>query len=312
VRRLGLYVSCLFLGCGAQAIGPPPNAPSLRSPLTAMPPDLDLVLRLDLSRIRDTLGAPAMASLAEQAVRALHGADQATDALVLGALGESDTLWLGLRPGAAPSAADTVMVMVGRFPDFDPHRAESSPRFESGIDLGGDVRRYDRAAPAQRSAPARFYTRGQELVVSVSQAELDSVERAIELGRAAPPLEPAEKGVLSAAARGTALDAAPFRELPAVRDLARHARRCDLTADLTSVGLDAALSLQLEDASVAEQVADALRKIGQDLASAPGRLATLVARVTVSTSAEYVTLRLSLDLRELSEIVNCRAQACAW
>ncbi|HTA92479.1 MAG TPA: hypothetical protein VK745_23035 [Polyangiaceae bacterium] len=321
-RRLGLaaarwacdamFFAALLGGCSRDHIGPPPAAPSVAQPLDAMPGDLDLVVRLDLHRIRDTLGAPAMANIAEQAVHSLHGADQATDALLLRALGQTDTLWLGVRPTAGLEAADTVLVMVGHFPNFDPHGVASTPPFAAPIELGAAFRRYDRAHPKARSAPARFYTRADDLLVSLSEAEIDSVERSLEERRGAPPLEPPEKGTLSAVLRPRALPPELFDLAPSLERLARTAERCELTADLTSVGVDASVSLKFEDSSAATRVEHALTDVRDALKSAPGRLSKLVTRIDVSSAAEFVTLRLSLARDELSELVNCRGSGCAW
>jgi hypothetical protein len=305
---------CLLVvsACSSQHIGPPPDAPHVTRPLSAMPADLDVVLRIDLKRIRDTLGVPAMAAISEQALRGLHGTDSATDQLRLKLLGETDTLYLGLRPGASLDVADSVFVMVGKFPGFDPERAESSPRFLRPVDLGGDMRRFDRASPPARGAPARFYARGDDLVVSVSEAEIDSVERTLEQGRGMPSLEPLEKGVLSAVARPGALPSELFAGSHTLQELADRARRIELDADLTSAGVDASLALKLEDANAAERVGHALGDLRDALQTSPGRLAKFAARVKVTSAAEFVTLHFELGRDELSELVNCRGTACAW
>jgi hypothetical protein len=302
----------LAVACAPDRIGPPPSAPSVVRPLEAMPGDLDLVVRLDLHRIRDTLGSAAMTAITEQAVHGLKGADQATDALLLSALGQTDTLWLGVRPMAGFETGDSVFVMTGHFSHFDPHAAASTPHFDPPIELGGNFRRFDRAPPKTRSAPARFYTRGDDLVVSLSEAEIDSVERSLEERRGALPLEPAEKGVLSAVARPRVLPPEFFALSPALGKLAQTAERCELNADLTSAGVDATLSLKFEDPSSAERVGAALTDLREALKGETGRLAKLAGRLAVSNAAEYVTLRLSLGQGELSELVNCRGAACAW
>jgi len=302
----------LVTACSAHHIGPPPDAPRITRPLSAMPADLDVVLRIDLKRIRETLGAPAMAAISEQALHGLHGTDSATDELRLKLLAETDTLYLGLRPGASLDVADSVFVMVGKFPGFDPEHAQSSPRFAGPVDLGGDLRRFDRASPPARGAPARFYAHSDDLVVSVSEAEVDSVERTLEQGRGMPALEPLEKGVLSAVARPRALPSGLFAGSHTLQELAERARRLELDADLTSAGVDASLALKLEDPSAAEQVSHALGDLRDALQSSPGRLAKFAARVKVTNAAEFVTLHFELGRDELSELVNCRGSACAW
>ena len=309
---LGVLYALLGSGCSAPHIGPPPNAPSVARPLDAMPADLDLVVRLDLRRIRETLGELTMLEISERAVHGLHGADSATDALLLEALKGTDTLWLGLRPTRALTGADSVFVMAGHFPNFDPHGAASTPRFELPLDLGGNLRRYDRAHPPLRFAPARIYSHAEDLVVSLSEAEIDSVERSFEEQRGAPGLEPAEKGVLSAVARSRVLPMELFAGSETLRSLAQRASRLELNADLSNAGVDASLALKLEDAPTAENVGKALTEVRDALQGGSGRLAKLAQRVKITNAGPYVTLQLAIGRDELGELVNCHGLACSW
>lgn len=308
----GLLAALLLGACQRQHVGPPPDAPRLLRPFSAMPADLDCVVRLDLQRMRDTLGAPAMQAIGERAMLGLRGADSATDELLLHALATTNTLWIGFRPSRDLEPKDSVFVLSGHFADFDPGRANSTPPFEPALDLGADLRRYDRARPAARSAVARIYAHGDDWIVSLSQAEIDSVERAIEEQRGAPALEPAEKGALSAVARPRALPVELFAGFQALQHIAERADRLELTADLTGAGVDAELGLKFEDESAAEQVGRALEELRNALNQGSGRLAKFAARVRVSSAAQYVTLRLSVGRDEFSELVNCRGSACAW
>ena len=61
-------VALLLAGCAARRAAPPP-APSVEDPAGIVPPDLDLVLRLDLGRLRDALGQGALDELTRRAVR---------------------------------------------------------------------------------------------------------------------------------------------------------------------------------------------------------------------------------------------------
>ena len=313
-KALVLVGLCALLGsaCHSERIGPPPNAPTLVRASDAMPADLDLVVRLDLRKIRDALGGPAMTALSRQAVQGLRGADRATDALLLSALEQTDTLWLGVRPTRALEAADTVFVMSGHFPNFDPHRAESAPRFGPPLDLGGDLRRYDRAPPPARAAPARIYVQGDRLLVTVSVAEIDSVERSLEEQRGGPPLEPAEKGVLSAIARPQVLPLGILAGTGSLRRLVQSADRLELNADLNGSGVDATLALKFEDPPLAEKVAKALNEMRDALGADSGRLAKLATRVKVESAGQFVSLHFTVGRDELSELVNCRGSACAW
>jgi len=313
--RHGLLVGLCALtasACAAERVGPPPSAPSLVRAADAMPADLDLVVRLDLRKIRDTLGGTAMSALSVVIVQGMRGADRGTDALMLRAFEHTDTLWLGVRPTANFEVADSVFIMAGHFPDFDPHRAESTPSFGPAIDLGGDLRRYDRARPPTRSAPARIYVRGDDLLVSSSEAEIDSVERSLEEQRGLPPLVPAEKGVLSAVARPQVLPLSILAGTGSLRRLVQSADRLELNADLTGSGVEATLALRFADPPQAEQVAKALSDMRDALSADSGRLAKFATRTQVSSAGSYVSLRLSLGRDEFSELVNCRGSGCTW
>ncbi|HET7544000.1 MAG TPA: hypothetical protein VFK05_29215 [Polyangiaceae bacterium] len=316
IRARGLWLlglsALLGSACGSERVGPPPSAPSLERPTAAIPADLDLVLRLDLRKMRETLGGPAMTALGEQALLGLRGDDRETDALLLRALEQTDTLWLAVRPTATLSVADSVWVMVGHFPRFDPHRAASTPRFGPALDLGGNLRRYDRPHPALRSAPARIYARGDDLLVSLSEAEIDSVERSLEEQRGMPPLEPAEKGAFSAVARPQALPLSILAGTESLRRVVANANRLELNADLTGSGLDATLALRFEDTLLAEQVARALNEMRAALGADSGRLGRFATRTKIGSAGQYVSLQLALGRDELSELVNCRGSACAW
>ena len=311
--RLAVCAAVSVTACHSRTmIGPPPSAPRVSHPESAIPADLDVVIRLDLRRIRETLGPAEMAEQSARAVRQLHGTDDATDALLLRALSQTDTLWLGLRPTHGLDAADNVLVMSGHFSDFDPRRAESTPPFGLPLDLGGDVRRYDRPHPNSRSAPARIYRHGDDLIVSLSEAEIDSVERSFEEQRGAPGLEPIEKGVLSAALRPRALPKGLFAGAEPLQRLAERAERIELNADLTGAGLSASLALKFADPSTAEQLGTALTELRDALRGGSGRLAKFAARLEMSSAGPYLTANLSLGRDELSELVNCRGSACAW
>jgi len=301
-----------LLGCAPATLRPPPPPPSAVRPLDAMPGDLDLVVRLDLKRIRDTLGNTVMQGITEQAMAGLHGEDRGTDKLLLGALNQTDTLWVGFRPANGLDGADSVFVLRGQFSKFDPHAAASVPPFAPPVDLGAAFRRYDRKPPALRSAPARIYTRDDDLIVTLSEAEIDSVERSLEQHRGAPPLEPADQGALSAVARPRVLPSAWFDASPALERLAGHARRLELNADLTSAGVDASLALKFEDAATAKRLGSAITELRDSLSGASGRLAKLATKTEVTSAGEFVTLHLTVGRGELGEIVNCRGTACAW
>jgi hypothetical protein len=252
-RRLAAVA--LFLlpltSCAPGRSPQPPPAPNVDDAAQLVPADLDLVLRLDLARVRDALGAGVLDELRRRALRA----DASGSGPLVAAFAHGDTLWLGARPGEALESSDFVWVLRGNFAAFDPHR---SGQFGPAEDLGGALRRFDRVGKSERADPARFYLHAADLVVAASPAELDSIERTLEQGRRDAALEPPSKGLLSLAVRPRAL----LQRLPAgagqLRKLAEHVLRIEGSADVTSAGVALELAFEFGDAQGAEQVARAL------------------------------------------------------
>src|SRR5262249_57714767 len=97
----GLAVACLgaLAGCAASR-PPPPRAPALSTPNDAIPPDLDLVIRVDLAKVRAALGPEGIAVLRRGAASAA-GAETGSDFFVR-ALEHADVACLALRPELVP------------------------------------------------------------------------------------------------------------------------------------------------------------------------------------------------------------------
>ncbi len=116
--------AALALGCASRSLPPPPPQSPLVDAKSALPPDLDLVVRVDLARVRSALGPSAVADLrrAAQSSSGLEGSDS-----LLGPLFEhADVLLVGVRPRLATDL-DHVIVLEGRFDDFDPSKIRTEP-----------------------------------------------------------------------------------------------------------------------------------------------------------------------------------------
>ena len=192
-------------GCARERIGPPPDAPGVGEPADAIPPDLDVVIRVDLRRMRAALGPSAIDRL-QVPVGADGAEDGGDDARLLAdVLEKSDLVFIGFRPGLALGATDRVIASEGRFEDFDVRRHGGQARWAAGQDLGAAWRMYERRQSPARGVPARVYLRGTDLLVLVSVAEIDSVERALEGRSVSARLEVPSRGAVSMAARAESL-----------------------------------------------------------------------------------------------------------
>ena len=106
--------AALALGCAGSRPPPPPPKPPLVEAKGALPPDLDLVVRIDLARVRSALGPAVVADLrrAAQASSGLQGTES-----LLAPLFAFEMLFLG---GHVELSARTIaaFLYVGIFPSF--------------------------------------------------------------------------------------------------------------------------------------------------------------------------------------------------
>jgi hypothetical protein len=285
----------VFLAFGASCGGSrpaPPRAPALATPADAVPPDLDLVLRIDLAKVRAALGPAGVASLRGEAGDAVA---ETREALVQRALEVSDTAILALRPELLPHEADNVLVLAGHFAALGVDRALRASGWSAPVDLGGDVRRFDRDGKVSRSSPARVYAFADERLVFVSTAEIDSVEAVLERHRAPSSLEPQARGVLAFAARLRTLGQTLVERYPELADAIGPAGAVQGVVDSTATGLGLEVSLELPSETSAERTAEALGRIRQALASTAGKMAAMAHNANIQAVGRFAVVRVALE-----------------
>lgn len=309
MRRRALLLGLSALACGPKALPALPPAPAIASAAELIPPDLDVVVRLDLARVKAALGVTALTELSRQ-VLAHDSGGQEPDELVIASLLAADQVYLGYRPGALLTPLDRVLALQGHFEPL----LHPPPGFSGATDLGRDLRYWDRReAPASRGSVARVYALGERVRAFVSEAELDAVERA--LGEQGSPrrLEPPEEGTLSLAARPRLLGRLAGNGT--LRELLEDAKALRAVVDLESDGVRLKLELLLLNSDQAQQLARAGKLV---LARALGT--TL--EVTLSAESERVLLVARLTRAQLAPLLSCfwggpagaaaSANACPW
>jgi len=252
MQRRVLVTGLLALAaCGPRRLPPPPSAPHVSAAAELIPADLDVVARLDLSRMKAALGAITPELLSRDVLsRTSGGGGDEPDQLIVESLLAADLVYLGYRPSPQLLPLDRVLALQGRF------EALSRPSGFSGpTDLGADVRYWERLpgpTPLARSGSARVYAIGDRVRGFVSEAEIDAVERLLERGTD-HRLEPAAEGTLSVALRPRFL--ADRVGSGRLQDLLRDADELRGVVLLESdrVRIKASLSLQ-SDAQAAELV----------------------------------------------------------
>jgi hypothetical protein len=293
MRRLAALLApalgaVLALGCASRSLPPPPPKPPLIEAKGALPPDLDLVVRIDLARVRSALGASVVAEL-RRAAQASSGLEK-SDSLLGPLFEHADVLLVGVRPRVA-TELDHVVVLEGRFDDFDPFKSQAEPPWERPIDLGGDVRRWDRRRAPSRGEPALAYAAGTRLVVLASIAEVDSTERAVEEGENPGALSPPSKGVISVAARVLPLAQAVSERSPTLAGWLRSATKLEGSADLELEGLRVNLAIQVDSPETAERLKAAVEGLLELVTASRPALAELSREVEIETAGDFLVLR---------------------
>src|SRR5688572_6949110 len=249
MRRFAvLLLAALALGCAGRSLGPPPPAPALTRGADALPADVDVVVRLDLRRMQSALGSELVSELRRAAE--LASKTGGSEALLAGLIEQTDVLYVGLRPRLA-NELDHVLVLEGKFAGFDPAALRVEPGWQRKVDLGGDVRRWDRRAQPPRGAVARIYAWSDRVIVLASPVEIDSTERAIERGEREGGLAPPSKGVVSFAARVLPIALALQERSPQIARLLEAAERLEGSAEIDAEGVRVDLALEVDSPETA-------------------------------------------------------------
>lgn len=291
--------------CGPTYTAPPRAAsPEVSGPAQAIPGDLDIVVRVDLHKMRDALGPNAVKALGHRTpgdtLRAAGDAE-----LYDAALRNADTVWFALRPGDSLDDTDNVVVMKGHFAHVDPQNYPCLPRWRSARDLGAAWRLYERAMPTLRSAPARIYARADDLLVFVSSAEIDSTERVIEKHADDPRVEPDDKGTISVAARTRALVDAVGERAPEAARLLANASRLRADADLGAENLTAEVELDFSEAAEARKTADAAGLLAKSIEKQGGALGQVARALDIEAVGSALVVHVELPRAVLGSLVAC-------
>ncbi len=296
-RELLLAAALLSSACGPKPLPAPPAAPRVTGAADFIPADLDVLARLDMAQVRAALGAVAIASLSRELSARQAGTENQetgqTEPLLLESLLDADVVYLAYRPSPALLPLDRVLVVQGHFAPI----IKAPQGFSGGTDLGGDVRRWERerTQPLARSSTARLYALGDRVRAFVSEAELDSVDRALE-GLSEPRLLVApEEGALSLATRPRLL--APWVN-GTLRELLQDSKSLELVVDLQSDGAVLRGVLATSSPDQAQQLVRAGQKVLEVARGGRGQPAELLALDS------RATLKLRLDRSELGALLG--------
>jgi hypothetical protein len=186
-----VLAGALAAGCG-RVVAPPKSRPAgaLTSkrlePAELFPSDLDLVLRIDVARMRAGLGPSAVEGLRGRAFGG-RGEEALSKALAC-----AEVVWIATRLADIDNG-DRVVVVEGT--DCAP--AMGAPEWKEAASTNDQVAIFDRKTVAPRAGTARIITVGKRLAAFVSPVELDSVARVMHDGTDGRHGDPAAEGLVS-------------------------------------------------------------------------------------------------------------------
>lgn len=234
MRRLAIAVALSLLPACGGADRPAgrqiPAAPRVErdlDPTDILPADLDLVVRIDVARMRDGLGPAAAELIEKRAVAESSGEPELAEALAC-----AEVVWIAAR-AAEIDAGDRVVVIEGQrcMPDLARSRWE---KVRSG---NGRLYIFDRRGEAPRAGAARIMNLGNKATAFVSPVELDSVQRVLDSGPDPKRGNPRAEGLVSVDLRPRPLPPGLQRRYPSIAAVLGGVERVRGTAVLVDAGV---------------------------------------------------------------------------
>ena len=281
---------------GKRAVTPAPALDRRLDPADIFPADLDLVVRLDVARMRSTIGPAAASAMAARA------ASEAGDDLLRAALACADVVWLGARLGDL-DAGDHVVVVEGAActPDLDPAAWKAQPSRNRTVKV------FDRQGPALRTSTARVVVFGEHATAFVSPMEMDSVTRLLDSGPDERRGTPVAEGVVSVDVRAGRLPVALEQKYPSIAAIIAGLSRVRGTAVVVDEGVQLDLQIlspTIRGADKALRFLSALRDNVED-----PRYAAVLRKVSIEQTEGTVRLRLLLPGKAVLALLAAREDA---
>ncbi len=299
----GLLATCAafhVLACERPRVEKPPPGPRVEQPADVIPPDLDLTVRIAVSRLRESLGAQALGELESRVA-----VDALSDPLATRALSEAEVAWIALRLGLPDEQTDNVLVLSGDFQKFE----VDSKRWSIPTDLGAGWQYHDVKVPVSRAQPSRLYSFVHEIRGFASEADIDAVDRLLSGGVRAERVTVPERGLVSLAASMPALAEALRASSPKAAAVLSSGEVVTAYADLGAQGVEAFFSFEFGDERRAERAAAAAELLRIALDSDDGVTGMVARSARVNTAGGTVSLEIALSQDQLVRWVTCRGEA---
>jgi hypothetical protein len=300
VGGLGRHLALLaaLAGCG----GAPPSpstghaAPGVRfekdlDATDLFPVDLDLVVRVDVGRMRSGIGPAVADALSRRALQ------ESAEPELREALASADVVWVAARV-AGLDDGDRVVVVEGRtsMPEL------AAARWERVRSRNGRLRIFDRKEEAPRTGTARIINLGNRAAAFVSPVELDAVRRVLDDGPDEKRGNPSAEGLVSLDLRAGRLPPALERKYPAIGAVLAGIERVRGSAALVDGGVKIDAQVLGATAAGAERAARFLEAVRDSLAKDP-RFAAAARDVRVEQVEKTVQIRLTVPAKAVLAMV---------
>lgn len=221
------------------------------------PADLDVVVRVDLERMRVALGpmADGLSSRVESEID-VH------DELAAKAIERARVAWIGTRL-ADVELGDRVLVVEG---DVDDLRPDAALYQLLDPPLSDTIQTFERRGPLARETTARIHLLGAKTIVFVSGVEVDGVERVLLRGADPGRRDPPAEGLVSADLRGRRLSPSLERKFPSIGSIVRGIERARASVTMVDDGVRAELDMTTTSDAASKKLdgfINALREGGQ-------------------------------------------------
>jgi hypothetical protein len=285
------------------ACGPPPRAGSGRDvpegprvervldPTDVFPADLDVVVRVDVGRMRSDIGQAAAEALSRRAF-----SDTSEEELGE-ALGCAEVVWVATR-AADLDAGDRVVVVEGRscMPDL------LAARWRRVRSANGKLRIFDRTSEAPRAGTARIMNLGNRATAFVSAVELDSVRRVLDEGPDPKRGNPTAEGLVSFDLRAGRLPPALEKKYPSIGAVLAGIDRVRGSARLVDEGVKIDAEVLGATAASAERAARFLEAMRDSLSETP-RFAAAARDVRVEQVEKTVQVRVIVPAKTVLAMI---------
>ena len=285
-QRGALALALAALGCASspQKGAAAPVVDRELEPTDVFPADLDLVMRIDVGRMRSGIGPATTADLAKRALESGRGAgDELREAL-----GCAEVVWIGVH-AADIATGDRVVAVEGKkcMPEL------LSGRWEKTRSPNKRVLIFDRRSAAHRGGTARIMNLGNKATVFVSPVELDAVKRVLSAGPDANRGNPTAEGLVSADLRVRPLPPGLAKKYHSIAKVLAGLERVRGSARLRDEGLEIDVEVLAKTDTSASDAAGFLEILRGSLAQ-DARFAEVMKTAHVEQVERTVEVKLTL------------------